>query len=265
MILTTGNAVFDDICAPASGKSEFGMDTLTRKMMGDRSQLAEFLAGLHQGDVLVYNGADFYLQTWQPDESTPWATVTLLYKGLLAGFPETDIQTEFVTSAGSVSANYMLENPDPFAGGVGKGRIYNRRELSRSATIPGFYTADLVVPFSGGYILYKNVYTLGATMEFTYIACQSTYRYIAGDKPGAAAHDAIDIAYDPVIKRARIHTADGALFGIDSAANFDFAPGGTSAPVQLDVVVAFTSKHVIGSPYYECTDVVRRELVQPGI
>jgi hypothetical protein len=248
MILTTGNAVFDDICAPASGKSEFGMDTLTRKMMGDRSQLAEFLAGLHQGDVLVYNGADFYLQTWQPDESTPWATVTLLYKGLLAGFPGNDIQTEFVSSAGSVSADYQLEN-------LGKGRVYRSLVLWKySYNIPaeGGEQTDVSVGK-------RDVYATGATMEFTYIACQSTYRYIVEDKPNGPAHSTIDVEFEPVIKRARIIVSDGVLYGLARADFFSLTTE------QLDIIVSFTSKHVIGSPYYECTDVVRRELVQPGI
>jgi hypothetical protein len=259
-----GDCTFSDAAIPAAGKSEFGIDTLTRKLSGHRTLLAAFLATLAQGQTYAFNGINFYLQTWEPDENIPTATVSLQYKGLRSP-PPVDIQTEFVTAAGSVAASFLLENPDPFNSGIGKGRAYGRREMFRSATIPGFYTADYVVPFAGGYIGYKKVYATGATMEFTYIACQSSYRYVTVGKRGAPAHNVIDINYTPVIKRARIIVSDGTLYGANMATSFDFGRGQPSAPAQLDVVISFTSKNVIGSPYYECIDVVRRELLQPLI
>jgi hypothetical protein len=259
MILLTGNAVFDDVSAPAPGKSEFGMDTLTRKMVGARSLLAGFVSGLNQGDIFNFNGVNFYLQTWQPDESTPFATVTLLYKGLLAGLPETDIQTVFVRALGSVSADFSLENPDPFTG-AGKGRIYRKSPLFKfSYNIPGSGGESDVV------LGVRDVYCTSATMEFCYVAVQSTYRYIAASKPGGPRYYSVNIGFSPVVDRARIHTSDGALYGLSSAALFDLAPGMPSAPVEHESVVDFASKHVIGSPYYECTDVVKKDLVQPGI
>ena len=87
MILTTGTAEFDDISLPAAGKSEFGMDTLTRKTSGERSLLPAYLASLAQGQVFEFNGVDFFLQSWDPNDATPWASVALYYKGLVAGVP----------------------------------------------------------------------------------------------------------------------------------------------------------------------------------
>lgn len=251
-ILTTGNAAFDDISLPVSGKSEFGMDTLTRKTMGARAELPTYLASLHQGDVFTFNDVQFFLQSWDPNDATPFASVALYYKGLIAGVPVPDIITEIVSAAGSVSKSFADENN-------GKGRYYDKLELGRSATSPDGYAGDFIEGFGGGFIAYRKLYALSAQMEFTYDAVQTVYRYIAASKPGGPANSKVDIKHLARIRRARITTSDGALLGKAHASAFNLVP------VELEAVISFSCKNVIGSNYYECQDVVRKELVQPEV
>jgi hypothetical protein len=94
-----GETTFDDRMEPRAGKSDWGIDTLTRRIMGPSTGLATFLASLSQGATYSYNGAVYYLQTWEPDDDPVYATVGLNYKGLKAGIPtavaldDTNVQT----------------------------------------------------------------------------------------------------------------------------------------------------------------------------
>jgi hypothetical protein len=240
MILLIGVADFDDICLPAAGKNEWGVDTLVRKMKGARSLLSDFLSSLSQGDTY----GSYYLQTWEPDDDPVLATVTLTYKGLFDGIPEEDVQTEIQAAAGSCSKNYLREND-------GKGRVYATGVLAQFGPVapgPGEYGTTVKWTYTK--------YATAANMDFTYDAVQSTYRYITASKPSGPSHTTIDISLTPVVKRVRITTDTGAIYGLDMAGFFDLAP------VEILTVVGFSSKHIIGTPYYECVDVVRKELGQ---
>lgn len=246
MLATLGDTTFRDSTIPVPGKSEFGMDTLTRRMVGyvgeDGENLQAFIESLNQGDTHNFGGVLFYLQTWTPDDGTPVATVTLNYKGLKpGGTPEPDIQREFVTAKGFVSKSFSELN-------LGKGIPYSVRAVWRS-----FYEAptggqdDLVV---GN----QSVYTVSATMEFTYIAPQVTFRYISEGEPVAARYESVGFDYTLVIDDARIVTGDGAVLGRDFAQFFGLSP------VPVNRVLSFSAKNVLGSPYWECVDVIRLEL-----
>lgn len=234
-----GSGTFLDLFAPAKGKSEWGMDTLTRKMSGARSLLPAFIAGLAQGQL--FQG--YYLQTWEPDDDPNVATVTLNYKGLqTGGTPQPDPISEFSRAKGSISKSYATEND-------GKGRVY-KQNVWRS-----FLQLE-----TGAQTEVENgqlpVYTTGCTMEFVYYAVQTTYRYIRQGKPDGPQYTSIDIGFSPSISERRYTTADGSVYGKN-------APSALTAdlqPVTIERVVGFTSKHVIGSPYYECEDIVRGEL-----
>lgn len=114
-----GNVTFDDAMEPRAGKSDWGMDTLTRRMKGASTLLAAYLATLVQGDTYAYNSHTYYLQTWEPDDDSVFATVTLSYKGLNAGIPaasavdETTIQTTSISTDSPEKATRDIEFYSP--------------------------------------------------------------------------------------------------------------------------------------------------------
>lgn len=250
MLASLGRTGFEEASIPVPSKSEFGMDTLTRPMKGwvgeDGENLQAFVASLGQGDTYVFNEITFYLQTWSCNDSTPEAIVTLNYKGLSeGGTPMPDVQTEISPASGSISKSYAGENN-------GQGRIYKTITLWRYQ----FTAPDLETVTSDQPVGTRDVYTTGVTMEFTYDAVQTVYRYVTQGKPSRPRYFTVDIPRVPTIKRSRITTADGSVYGNN-------APGALTAdltPTVQNKVVGFTSKNVIGSPYYECVDIVRREL-----
>ena len=254
MLATLGDTTFRDRHIPVPGKSEFGMDTLVRHVEGfvgeDGENLQAYIESLEQGQTFSFGNVLFYLQTWSTDDGTSLATVTLNYKGLKpGGTPEPDIQTEIAPASGSISADWSTEN-----GGLG--RIYRTEPV----TILQYGPPD-PIPGEGEVItdrviVKRDVYASGATREFTYDAIQTTYRYITEGRPAAPRYFTVDIPRIPVIKKSRITISDGSVYGTN-------APGAALVdlePSVLNRVVGFTSRHVIGSPYYECEDTVRREL-----
>lgn len=86
-ITYTGDPSFDDAHYPVPGKSEWGMDTLTRTMSGASGSLEAFVASLGQGTSYTFNHNTYYLQTWDDDKGRAFASVTLNYKGLTGGIP----------------------------------------------------------------------------------------------------------------------------------------------------------------------------------
>lgn len=244
--LLVGRCDFEDATYPAVGKSEWGMDTLTRKMKGHVYNLEAYMATIAQGDTIDFNGATFYLQSWQADDASPTATVTLNYKGLIAGgTPPVDIQREVVLTKGQTTQSYSTEND-------GLGRVYR--------TIPLWtfdYTAGSPPPLGGidSVIATRAVHAVSATMEFTYRTVEARYRYIAVGAPVAARFFLVGISYTLIIDDARIIMSDGAILGRE----YEVILGLTPTPQQN--VISFASKNVIGSPYWECEDRVRLELV----
>lgn len=240
MLSSLGDTTFRDATIPVPGKSEFGMDTLTRKMEGfvgeNGANLIGFIQGLNQGDTFLFGTVLFYLQTWQSDDATPIANVTLIYKGLKpGGTPEPDIQTQIVASSGGTSADYSAFND-----GIG---IPYRKEPFGDPASPTLI----------------NIYTTSAVLEFTYDAAQSTYRYITTGKPSGPRYEHIDIEFTPTIKEGRMRVANGETYGFIG----DVTLAAAKIPVPQERVIGFVSRHVIGSPFWECEDTVRVELVQP--
>jgi hypothetical protein len=235
-----GNCGFADAFEPAKSKNEWGIDVLTRKMIGARALLDAFLITLKQGRV--FQG--YFLQTWEPDENPQVCTVTLTYKGLLTGgTPVPTIQTQITAASGSASVSFATENQ-------GIGRAYQ--------TIP-LYTQPTQFDNNGQVqtsevIARRNVYTTGANVEFTYDAVQTVYRYITRGRPAAPRYSVVDSEFIPTVKAARGITADGTSFGKEQGIFLTFQI------VVLENVIGFNSSPVIGSPFYECEDVVRKEL-----
>lgn len=239
MLSALGRTTFEDASIPVPGKSEFGMDTLVREVEGyvgeNGENLIAYIASLNQGDTYLFGDTVFYLQTWSPGNSTPVASVTLNYKGLKpGGTPEPDIETQIVAATGGTSADFSAFND-----GIG---VAYRKEPFGDPESPTLI----------------NIYTTSATLEFTYNAAQSTYSYITTGKPSGPRFEHIDIEYTPVIKTGRTRVANGEVFGFEGP----IAVGPAVQPVPRETVIGFTSKHVIGSPFWECQDVVRMELVQ---
>jgi hypothetical protein len=237
-----GRATFEDLYEPAKGKSEWGMDTLTRKMSGARSLLDAFIATLAQGQI--FEG--YYLQTWEPDDNPDIATVTLNYKGLLTnGTPVPDAQTEIVLSKGVRSADYSSEND-------GKGRLYATGVLGQFGTAtpgPGEYGTMVQWTF--------QKFCTSAVMEFTYRTAQTRYRYISIGRSSAPRYSTVNFPFDPQIINRRIVTSDGSTFGADFEVRFGLTP------VENEQVVSYSSRQVIGTPFFECEDTVRIELGNP--
>lgn len=241
-----GRTGFEDMFAPAKGKSEWGMDTLTRKMEGARSELDAFIAGLTQGDV--FEG--YYLQTWDPNDDPDVAQVTLEYKGLITGgTPKPDITNNIVSAVGRASKSYLDQN-------AGLGIILRTIVLWKFQ-----YAVPLTIGDLDTVVGKRQVYTQSATLEYSYHAVESRYRYISIGNLGGPRYTSVQSSYTPTIERARYSTSDGMTYGRDNAGVV--AALGIS-PRLTEKVVSSVSRPVIGSPYFECEDIVRRELVDPA-
>lgn len=239
-----GRCGFEARHFPVPGKSEWGMDTLSLRMEGHSELLPDFVRTLAQGQVYMDGTTPFYLQTWAPDESTPVASVTLLYKGLRNNAtPAPKIDTVIQPATGNTSASFSSENS-------GFGRIYRKQPLWQFAyTAPDHFVEDAVAAP-------RDIYTVSATLEFTYDAVQTVYRYITIGRTEVPRYNHVASAFVPTIKTARGSTGDGYIFGMDiPAALID-----DLQPSIQERVIGFSSSPVIGSPFFECEDVVRKEL-----
>lgn len=243
-----GNVAFQDACIPVPGKTEWGTDTLTRRMVGAASGLAAYIRTLAQGQTYIFGtlAPVFFLQTWQSDDQTPVATVTLNYKGLVNGTPPPDVQTQVVSAVGNSSNDFSAENS-------GLGRFY-KKDVIWTLTSPAEVPGDFGITGKG----YRDRYAVSATMDFAYKTVESTYRYITIGRLDVPQYSTVDSAYQPYIERATIVTGDGAKFGRTPWETFF-----ELTPVQEVKVVSFSSHNIIGSPMYECEDVVRKILGDP--
>lgn len=244
-----GSGIFLDLYAPLKGKSEWGMDTLTRKLTGARSLAAAFIATLRQGDPYGAdangNGA-YFLQTWDADDDPVKATITLNYKGLQpGGTPVTKATTQIVSSVGQTEADFSTEGE---VGGFPQGRLY-RHDLVWSVT-----SSDTLSDFGTTVKGFRDRYALSARFDFTYRAVQTTYLYITLGRPAAPRYTAPDIPHASVVERGRITLNDGTILPKVRAAGFNLVP------VIIDENISFEAVPVIGSPFFECTDVARRTL-----
>lgn len=242
-----GDCTFENACDPVKGKTEWGVDTLARKMMGARSLLSAFIATLAQGQV--YQG--YFLQSWESDDNPDVATITLNYKGLLTGgTPTPKAITDIVSAVGQVTKDFSTEVD---TNGI-QGRLY-RKDLLWSVSQPLLDTNIFGVVGKG----FRDRYAQFARMDFTYEACQTTYRYIHIGKPNGPRYAFPDIEFGPTIDRARITLNDGTVLPRENWETFF-----ELFPTTLDRLVSFQSEPIVGSPFYECMDVVRRTLGDPG-
>lgn len=250
-VASLGRTGFEDVTIPVPGKSEFGMDTLTRRMTGYIGGLEAFIQGLAQGATFPFGGTLFYLQSWQPDDSTPVASVTLNYKGLKpGGTPIPDIQTDIVSTVGRATKSYLDQNG-------GNGITLRDKILWKF----GYYPPNIIptpIPPVDEIIGKRPVWTTSANLEFIYHAVESRYRYIQTGRPAAPKYTEVLSDYVPKIEEARVTTSDGMTYGIDNIIVFNMTP------VLHTRVVSWSSKAVLGSPYFECEDIVRLELVDPA-
>lgn len=242
-----GSGTFLDLFDPLKGKSEWGMDTLTRKGHIARSLAAAFIATLAQGQVYPPGSSNpYYLQTWDIDDNPNVATITLNYKGFVTGgTPKPLKERDFATVIGRTTADYSTEGTP-----AGVGRFYRQDvlwTLASPATVPGDYG------ISGKFL--RDRYAVSAAMEFIYRSPQTTYRYFTVGETTSAKHHTIGFSYTIIIEKARILLSDGTTYeGRDQETYFDLTP----TPIQK--VVSFQAREVVGSPWWECTDVVRLEL-----
>lgn len=249
MLTALGRTTFEDSFIPVPNKNEFGMDTLSRRVEGYAGGLVDYIRSLRQGQTYEFDGILFYLQTWNPGNSTPVASVDLHYKGLTpGGTPEVDVQRRFVSAIGRTSQDYSDEGTP-----LGVGRLYGTGVFaSIGENIPIEGTIGTSIAWS------KKFYALSAFMEFEYIAVEAVFRYIAVGEPVAARHSSVGVNYTLVVNDARIVTSpEGTVFGRDMEGFFDLQPSAKNR------VVSFESKNVKGSPYWECQDTVMLELGNP--
>lgn len=238
MILITGNAAFDDICRPLKGKNEWGLDTLVRKVKGDRALARAYIATLAQGASFVLAGSTYYLQTWDPDDDPVWATITLSYKGLLSGaLPAPIIINDVIHASGTTSANFSTENG-------GRGRVYRKEVTYKPFPQQNVIDAE------------KDIYATGATMDFTYETGETTYRYISNGQPSGPSHNTLGFVHTAMLLRARATTSDGTTYGV----NMPIEIGPDLLPTAAARAISFSSQPVFGTPYFECQDIVRLEM-----
>lgn len=180
------------------------------------------------GSTLTLNAAAYYLQIWEDDKNPVFPTVTLQYKGLVAGIP------------------------DPFVSGESTDKT-----MTKSAT-------NISITF-WDYTLQQSVTkSVNATLNMQYRARRTTWKWIyfstttqSGTSlsyvpPTNPKYTTLDISNPDTVNIYSIITADG---------NNNF---GSGVPLALATALATTpyleavssAQPVWGSPYIEVTDVV---------
>lgn len=224
-----GDDDFLDLYTPVPGKSEWGMDTLTRRMIGYIDGLESFINGLDQGDTFTYNGHVFYLQTWENDDHPYKPTVTLNYKGLVEGIPDPTSIDDMSIQSVNISADF-----DPPVT-VGKETV---RWIDASGTLQ-YLTSD--------------VKASSATREIEFYSPQTTWRYIRGSRPVFSTYNSVN-GREPIVIRSVTRLDNGRVY----TGNVAVAVASALGRVASNKVVGPNATPVHGTPYFECQDVVQR-------
>lgn len=216
LITYNGDQSFADKYEPVSGKSEWGMDTLTRGMTGAQPGLVLFMQSLAQGQPFVFNFNTYSLQSWECDNNQVFPTVTLVYKGLYSGIPQPFVsgrtveQASSQTTASPISTTYF--------------------DFASQASV----TKDLM-----------------GTRNTRYLTREATYRYIHNGRPTGPTYNALDVAYPPEAIESIITTDAGASW----TSNAPTALATALAPATYNVAT-MSCDPVFGTPFFECTDSV---------
>lgn len=222
MIIYIGDASYQEIAKPAIGKTDWGLDTLTRNVAGRRDELQTFVGSLVQGAAAPAPYAIFKLQTWDVDESDPiWGRVQLNYKGVQGGtLPPDKPYNEIIETSGTSSHHW-----DP--------------------------------PYDYG----GEFFAVSAVLDFTYYAGQTTWRYVRTSDPGASIHTALATTFLYSVKRSRITVSneDGSTTVFGSSAPVGIVSAVT--PALVVGAVGYRSSPILGTGFFELEDVVRAELV----
>lgn len=173
-----GSTSFEDICVPTQGKSEYGIDTVTRKMKGAAYLVTQFLASLQQGQAFnfrsvsatditqVFGGGGtgiVYLQTWQSDDDPVYPTVSLNYKGLLAGSPpkpqgtsELTLQSCTVSCASPTNASRDITYYSPQTSWkyISNGRVTTQQNQEVTGNSPEIFSS--VIRNADGTVYFGN-------------------------------------------------------------------------------------------------------------
>ncbi len=221
-LIYVGNSDFDDVCAPVAGKSEWGIDTLTRTLKGARYKLADFIATLAQGQSYAGN---YFLQTWEPDDTDPvWGSVKLQYKGLLGGtIPDPVIENAIVEATGNSS--HLFDPPYDWAGGD------------------------------------EDKKAISAVMDFSYYCGQTQYRYITDGQNSLGTYGSLGFGFETLIKKTRITVQTVNAGDIVFGGNAPVGIVSALTPVLSIGNINFQSHPVFGTNYFECEDTVRAELL----
>lgn len=220
-ITYVGNGAFQDLFEPVAGKSEWGMDTLTRVMSGSQPLLLAFMASLAQGQRYFYNGNNYYLQAWECDNNQVFPKVTMLHKGLNDGIPApfvtggTTEQTQSATTSSAISITYF--------------------DFATQASVT------------------KDVMGTRTTRSLTR---RSNYKYITTTRPTAPTYTTLDIPYDPVVISSIITTDAGVSF----ASNAPAALATALFPSAYNITTTSVVPVFVGSTprFFECEDEVQQ-------
>lgn len=215
-IIYKGDGSFLDLFEPVSGKSEWGMDTLTRVMAGAQENLVAFVETLAQGATHSFNGNTYYLQSWEPVNEQVFPKITLLYKGLIDGIPEPFVSGRTVEQSSSQTTDTAV-----------------------SITYFDFKAQGSVT---------KDVM---GTANRRYLTRESTYKYITSSRPTSPTYVSLDVPMD-VIYLESIITTDA---GVNFASNAPAALATALAPAITTATTTQTMP-VFGTIYFENEDVV---------
>ncbi len=215
-ITYVGDGTFQDLYQPVSGKSEWGMDTLTRTMTGSQPNLQAYVQSLAQGQTFVFNFNTYYLQSWECDNDQVFPKVTLLYKGLFGGIP------------------------NPFVSG---------------RTIEGCSSLTTSSPVSISYFDFKSQGSVTkdvmGTRTSRYIARESSYKYITTSRPSAPTYTTLDVAFSIQYIQSEITTDAGVTFATNAPAALATALAASAYTLTITQTVP-----VFGTAFFENEDVV---------